>query len=157
MGDVWNSQNIPKSKHRSSGFLSNLLGKSDRRLHVQNNILSQQLTESQQGRKEIERTLREVTKSHQQEIQHSNARLQETQSQLQESDTKLQDTQFQLQELDSRLLETQSQLRETQSQLEKTQLRLQVSDTRLQETQVQLQHAQENFQDSQQQTQVLIC
>ena len=150
VGEVWNYQNIPKSKHSSSGFLSNLFGKSDRRLHVQNNILSQQLTESQQGRKEIERTLREVTMSHQQEIQHSNARLQETQTQLQESDTKLQETQFQLQELDSRLLETQSQLQETQ-------FHLQVSDTRLRETQVQLQHAQENFQDSQQRTQVLIC
>ena len=78
VGDVWNSQNIPKSKQRSSGFLSNLFGKSDRRLQVQNNILSQQLTDSQQARKEIERTLREVTKSRQQEVQHSNTRLQET-------------------------------------------------------------------------------
>ena len=61
--DVWNSQNIPKSKQTSSGFLSNLFGKSDRRLQVQNNILSKQLTNSQQARKEIERTLREVTRN----------------------------------------------------------------------------------------------
>ena len=94
VGDVWNSQNIPKSKQRSSRFLSNLFGKSDRSSQVEISILSQQLTESQQARKETERTLQEVIESHQQEIQHSNTRHQET---LEETQSQLQETQVQLQ------------------------------------------------------------
>ena len=132
VGDVWNSQNIPKSKQRSSGFLSNVFGKSDRSLQVENSILSQQLTESQQDRKETERTLQDVIESHQQVIR----RLQETQSQLKE-------THSQLQVSDTKLEETRSQLEETQSQL--------------QETKVQLPHAQQKFRDSQHQKQVIVC
>ena len=97
VGDVWNSQTIPKSKQRSSGFLSNLFGKLDRSSHVEISILSQQLTKSLQARKETERTLQEVIESHQQEIQHSNTRLQETQFWLYEMQSQLQETKVQLQ------------------------------------------------------------
>ena len=83
INDVWNSQNIPRSKQRSGRILSNVFGKSDRSLEVENIILSQQLTESQKSMKDTERTHQEVIESHQQEIQHSNTRLQETQVQLQ--------------------------------------------------------------------------
>ena len=94
VGDVWNSQNIPKSKQRISRFLSNLFGKLDRSSQVEISILSQQLTESLQARKETEKTLQDVIESHQQEILHSNTRHQETQFWLQ---SQLQGTQVQLQ------------------------------------------------------------
>ena len=90
MGEVWNSQNIPKSKQESGGFLSNVFGKSDQSLPVENSILFQQFTESQQAREEAERT-------HQQEIQLLNTRLQETQVQLQHAEQNFQDTQQQTQ------------------------------------------------------------
>ena len=149
--DLAHSQNIPKAKQKSGGFMSYLFGDPDRKLQEENDILSQQLEECKQEiiltrRKadrdiqqaysrieETERTLQEFIERYQQEIQRSNTRLQETRSQLQESDTRLQ--------------ETQSQLQETQSQL-------QDSDTRLQDTQVQLQLTQHN---SQQQIQVIMC
>ena len=89
--DVWNSQNIPKSKQRSSGF-----EKSDQSLQVENSILSRQFTESQQCRKDTERILQEVIESHQQEMQHSNTRLQETQSQLEDTRSQLHNSQVQL-------------------------------------------------------------
>ena len=101
--DVWNSENIPKSKQGSGGFLSNVFGKSDRSLQVENSILSQQLTESQQARKEADT-------SHQQEIQLSNTRLQETQSQLKESDTRLQETRVQLQHAQQNFQDSQQQM-----------------------------------------------
>ena len=59
VGDVWNSQNIPKSKQRSGRILSNVFGKSDRNLQVENIILSQQLTESQGYRENHSRSYRE--------------------------------------------------------------------------------------------------
>ena len=101
--DVWNSQNIPKSKQESGGFLSSVFGKSDQSLQVENTILSQQLTESQQARKEAER-------SHQQEIQLLNTTLQETQSQLKESDTRLQETRVQLQLAQQNFQDSQRQI-----------------------------------------------
>ena len=128
MGNVWNSQNIPKPKQKSGRFMSYLFGDPDQKLQVENQILSRQLEESKQEIiltrrradrdiqqaydkiKETERTLQEFIESHQQEIQRSNRRLQETrfqlketQSELQESDTRLQETQSQLQESDNRL------------------------------------------------------
>ena len=136
VGDVWNYHNIPKSKQKIGGFLSNLFRKLDRNSQVEISILSQQLTESQQARKETERSLQEVIESHLQEIHQSNTRHQKTQSWLDETDSQLKETQVQLQASDTRLQETQSQLEETQSQL--------------QETQVQLQHAQQNIQDCRQ-------
>ena len=84
--DVWNSQNIPISKQESGEVLSCMVGKSDRRLQVQNNILSQQLTESQQARNDTEKLLQDVIESYQQEI----CSLQETQSQLKETQLQLQ-------------------------------------------------------------------
>ena len=97
MGDVWNSQNIPKSKQKSGGFMSYLFGDPDRKLQVENEILSRQLEESKQEIiltrrradrdiqqaysriEETERTLREFIESHEQEIQQSNTKIQETQ------------------------------------------------------------------------------
>ena len=98
VGDVWNSQNIPISKQESSEVLSCMYGKSDRRLQVQNNILTQQLTESQQARNDTEKILQEVIESYQQEI----CSLQETQSQLKE-------TQFQLQLAQKNFQDSQQQ------------------------------------------------
>ena len=102
VGEVWNSQNIPKSKQESGGFLSNVFGKSDQSLQVENSILFQQFTESKQAREEAERT-------HQQEMQLLNTRLQETQSQLKESDTRLQETQVQLQHAQQNFQDSQQQ------------------------------------------------
>ena len=104
--DVWNSQNIPKSKQR---FLSNVFAKSDRSLQIEHSILSRQLTESQQARKKTERTLQEVMESHQQEIQLSNTRLQGTQSQLEAIQSQLQDTQVQLQYAQQMFQDSQQQ------------------------------------------------
>ena len=172
VGDVWNSQNIPKSKQKSGGFMSYLFGDPDQKLQVEIQVLSRQLEESKQEIiltrrradrdiqqansriEETERTLQEFIESHQQEIQLSNTRLQETQSRLQESNTKLQETQSRLQESDTRLQETQSQLLESDTRLQQTQSQLQESDTKLQDTRVQLQFTQ---QDNQQQIQVMVC
>ena len=136
MGDVWNSQNIPKAKQKSGGFMSYLFGDPDRKLQVENEILSRQLEgckqeiiltrrradrDIQQAYSRIEETgrrLQESIESHQQELQQSNTRIQETQSQLQESDTRLQETQSQLQESDTRLRETQSQLQESDTRIQ---------------------------------------
>ena len=96
--DVWNSQNIPKSKQESGGVLSYMYGKSDRRLEVQNSILSRQLTESQQARNDTEKIFQEVIESYRQEI----SSLQETQSQLEE-------TQFQLQLAQENFQDSQQQ------------------------------------------------
>ena len=98
VGDVWNSQNIPKSKQESGGVLSYLFGKSDRSLQVENSILSQQLTESQQRLDETE------------------SQLQETQVQLQVSDTRLQETQSQLQETQVQLQHAQQNFQDSQQQ-----------------------------------------
>ena len=86
VGDVWNSQNIPKSKQVSVGVLSNMYGKSDQSSQAENSILSQQLTESQQRLDETESQLQET----QVQLQVSDNRLQETQSQLQETQVQLQ-------------------------------------------------------------------
>ena len=117
VGDVWNSQNIPKAKQKSGGFMSYLFGDPDQKLQVENGILSRQLEESKQEIilarrradrdieqaysriKETERTLQAFIERHQQEIQQYNTRLQETQSQLQESDTRLQQANTGVQEM----------------------------------------------------------
>ena len=96
--DVWNSQNIPISKQESGEVLSCMYGKSDRRLQVQNSILSQQLTESQQAKNDTEKILQDVIESYQQEL----CSLQETQSQLKE-------TQFQLQLAQKNFQDSQQQ------------------------------------------------
>ena len=142
MGDVWNSQNIPKAKQKSGGFMSYLFGDPDQKLQAENQILSRQLEESKQEIiltrrrtdrdiqqaysriEETERTLQEFIESHQQVIQQSNTslqeiryQLQETQSQLQESDTKLHETQSQLQESDTRLQQANTGVQEIQHQI----------------------------------------
>ena len=116
VGDVCNSQNIPKSKQESGGVLSDMYGKSDRSLQVKIGILSQQLTESQQARIETERILQEVIESHQQEMQHSNTRHQETQSRLDETESQLQQTQSQLQETQVQLQHAQQKFQDSQQQ-----------------------------------------
>ena len=93
VGDVWNSQNIPKSKQESGGVLSYMYGKSDRRLQVQKSILSRQLTESQQARNDTEKILQEVIESYQQEIRSLQSHLEETQVQLQLAQENFQDSQ----------------------------------------------------------------
>ena len=108
VGDVWNYQNIPKSKQESGGVLSYLFGKSDRSLQVENSILSQQLTESQQR------------------LDETQSQLQEKQVQLQVSDTRLQETQSQLEETQSQLQETQVQLQHSQQNFQDSQQQTQV-------------------------------
>ena len=107
--DVWNSQNIPKSKQRNSGFLTTVFGKSDGNLQVENIILSRQLTESQQAMKKTERTLQEAIESNQKEIQNSTTRLKEKQSQLEKTQSQLQDTQVQLQHAKQMYQDSQQQ------------------------------------------------
>ena len=136
VADVWNCQNIPKAKQKSGHLLSNL-GDTDRKLQVENQMLSKQLEESKQ---EIIQTNRRADRDIQQansRTKESIVRLQETHSQLQESDTRLKESQSQLKILENRLQETQSQLQETQSQLQKTQSHLKILENILQEPQAQ--------------------